>query len=117
MDTAQLNYWNPALVEARIEQLLKVASMADGIRCDMAFLELNDQFEAHWGNDLRSNGFKPPQQEFWKVAIDLVKQKYPDTVFLAEAYNPYQYPLQQLGFVLRSDSCTAVRVRVYSTYS
>lgn len=97
LDTAQLNYFNPALVQARVDQLLHVASLSDGIRCDMAFLELNDQFEAHWGSDVGSYGYSKPAREFWSVAIDAVKQRYPQIIFLAEAYEPFQWPLQQVS--------------------
>ena len=105
MDTVQFNYFNPALVQARIKELLHVASLADGIRCDMAFLLLNKQFQQHWGQNVGSYGYSEPAQEFWSVAIDAVKQQYPQTVFLAEVYDPWQWPLQQLGFDYTCVAC------------
>ncbi|KAN0012235.1 hypothetical protein ACTFIU_007533 [Dictyostelium citrinum] len=97
-DTAQLNYWNPNCVKARIQQLLTVASFADAIRCDMAYLLLNSLFGSNWATQLQSWGYEQPAQEFWTVAIDIVKQEYPDIIFLAEVYHPYEENLQQVGF-------------------
>lgn len=42
----------------------------DGFRCDMA-------------------GMVPPQ--FWNYAIGKVKEKYPETIFIAEIYEPWRY--------------------------
>jgi len=44
-DTAQYNYWNLDTRAACTKELLTVASVADAIRCDMAFLAVNDLFE------------------------------------------------------------------------
>jgi hypothetical protein len=43
-DTAQYNYWNPDTRAARIKELFHVASLADAIRCDMAYLAINNLF-------------------------------------------------------------------------
>lgn len=98
MDTAQLNYWNPALVQARIDQLLYVASLADAIRCDVAYLVLNDQIAQNWGSQMAAWGYTQPSEEFWSVAISAVKQTYPDVIFLGEVYYPLQPALQAVGF-------------------
>eukprot|EP01102_Stenamoeba_stenopodia_P008261 TRINITY_DN2358_c0_g1_i2.p1 TRINITY_DN2358_c0_g1~~TRINITY_DN2358_c0_g1_i2.p1 ORF type:complete len:372 (-),score=86.09 TRINITY_DN2358_c0_g1_i2:114-1229(-) len=98
MDTAQLNYWNPALVQERIQQILYIASMADAIRCDVAYLVLNDEIQQNWNTQLSSWGYSRPSQEFWSVAISTVKEQYPDIIFLAEVYTPLQPTLQSLGF-------------------
>ncbi|GAM22240.1 hypothetical protein SAMD00019534_054150 [Acytostelium subglobosum LB1] len=97
-DTAQLNYWNPATIKARIQELLTVASFADAIRCDMAYLLLNSLFGQTWQSQLASWSYTQPAQEFWGTAIQIVKDSYPDTIFLAEVYHPYEEQLQQLGF-------------------
>eukprot|EP00698_Gefionella_okellyi_P023976 TRINITY_DN8342_c0_g1_i1.p1 TRINITY_DN8342_c0_g1~~TRINITY_DN8342_c0_g1_i1.p1 ORF type:complete len:524 (-),score=84.56 TRINITY_DN8342_c0_g1_i1:420-1991(-) len=97
-DTLQFNYWNPDLVKLRIQELLKVASLSDAIRCDMAYLLLNDQIGNNWGKQLSSWGYTRPSDEFWSVAIKAVKQQYPNTVFLAEVYDPYQQTLLSQGF-------------------
>eukprot|EP01027_Heterolobosea_sp_BB2_P008076 GEZU01011991.1.p1 GENE.GEZU01011991.1~~GEZU01011991.1.p1 ORF type:complete len:549 (-),score=165.91 GEZU01011991.1:326-1972(-) len=98
IDTAQFNYWNPDTVAARMKQLNYVASMADGIRCDMAYLLLNDLIEQNWGQQLASWGYSRPSQEFWEVAIPAAKKVNPNVIFLAEVYDPYQATLQSLGF-------------------
>ena len=43
-DTAQYNYWNPDTRAARIKELFHVASLADAIRGDMAYLAINNLF-------------------------------------------------------------------------
>ena len=48
-DTLQLNYGNPALQEAMLGELLRIARQCDGVRCDMAMLVLPDVFERTWG--------------------------------------------------------------------
>jgi len=72
----------------------------------MAHLILNYVFQNSWQNSgvMPASGFSRPDAEFWKVAIDAVRAQYPDTIFLAEAYNyhmtspPELDLLQQLGF-------------------
>jgi hypothetical protein len=93
-----LNYWNPALVNVRIQQLLFIANFADGIRCDMAYLLLNDLFAAAWQNELQSWGWNRPSNEFWATALSILKQKYPQTIMMAEVYGGYEPTLQSLGF-------------------
>eukprot|EP01133_Synstelium_polycarpum_P012036 gene12036-14078_t len=98
MDTAQLNYWDQGTIKARINELLEVASYADAIRCDMAYLLLNSLFGQNWQQQLSSWGYTQPAQEWWQVAIQIVKETYPNIIFLAEVYHPYEEQLQQLGF-------------------
>lgn len=97
-DVGQLNYWNPALRTFMTEQLKKVASYADGIRCDMAYIVLNDPFQSQWSTELNAWGWSRPSDEFWTGAIKAVKAEYPDTVFLAEVYGDYFITLQEQGF-------------------
>eukprot|EP00708_Paratrimastix_pyriformis_P002730 GAFH01001483.1.p2 GENE.GAFH01001483.1~~GAFH01001483.1.p2 ORF type:complete len:512 (-),score=112.45 GAFH01001483.1:67-1416(-) len=85
-DTAQLNYWNPDLRTAQVNNLLKIATLADGVRCDMAMLELNSIFAQTWGGELRPSKYPAPTSEFWRDAIRAVKAKNPTFVFLAETY-------------------------------
>lgn len=47
--------------------------MADGVRCDMAMLALNREFDQIWGNIVYPQGYKKPAEEFWKRAIREVK--------------------------------------------
>eukprot|EP01101_Sappina_pedata_P009372 TRINITY_DN544_c0_g2_i1.p1 TRINITY_DN544_c0_g2~~TRINITY_DN544_c0_g2_i1.p1 ORF type:complete len:532 (+),score=136.62 TRINITY_DN544_c0_g2_i1:127-1596(+) len=97
-DTLQFNYWNPDTVEHAINVLLFIASQADAIRCDVAYLVLNDQIQQNWGQILATWGYTRPANEFWSVAIKTVKQTYPSVVFLAEVYNPLQAEIQSVGF-------------------
>jgi len=97
-DTAQFNYWDTEEREARINDLMLAASMSDAIRCDMAYLLLNDLIEQNWGTQLSSWGYSRPATEWWSDAITAVKQEYPNIIFLAEVYSPYQPTLQSLGF-------------------
>jgi Glycosidases len=88
-DTLQLDYGNPALQEARIGELLDIASQCDGVRCDMAMLILPDVFKRTWGIDM------PP---FWPRAIETVRKDHPSFVFIAEVYWDLEWTLQQQGF-------------------
>jgi glycosidase len=97
-DTAQFNYWNPEFVTHQINVLLKIASFADYIRCDMAFLLLNSQISANWAWTLNTWGYTQPSDEFWHAAIQQVKQQYPQLKFLAEVYDPWTQELQDNGF-------------------
>jgi hypothetical protein len=97
-DTAQLNYFEPKTREFMLEKLLNIASMADGVRCDMAMLPLNNVFQNTWMGVLGKSGYSKPADEFWKNAISSTKAKYPDFLFMAEAYWGLEWQLQQLGF-------------------
>jgi len=59
-DVAQLNYWNPKLREHMQNQLVRVASLADGVRCDMAYVMLNEPFSQTWGTELAAWGWTRP---------------------------------------------------------
>src|SRR5215470_1745092 len=48
-DTLQLNYANPELQAARIDELVAIAGKCDGVRCDMAMLLLPEIFQRTWG--------------------------------------------------------------------
>lgn len=95
-DTVQVNFFSLDGREALIQELLKVAGLCDGVRCDMAMLGLNHVFEYVWGEFLR--GVVRPQREFWEEAIGAVRKQYPGFVFIAEAYWDLEWKLQQTGF-------------------
>ena len=40
------------------------------------------------------------QTEYWREVIGVVKQRYPDVLFMAEAYWDLEWELQQQGFDL-----------------
>ncbi len=95
-DTAQFNFYADDLRQALINELLSIAEVADGVRCDMAMLALNDVFARVWGQTVK--GYPRPEREFWSEAIGRLKQMRPDFLFVAEAYWGLEGQLQQLGF-------------------
>ena len=88
-DTLQLNYGNPKLQQAMKGELVNVASLCDGVRCDMAMLVLPEVFQRTWGIDAAP---------FWPDAIAGVRNKYPEFSFMAEVYWDLEWTLQQQGF-------------------
>ena len=88
-DTYQLDYSNLQLQEAMQAELLQIASLCDGVRCDMAMLVLPDIFERTWGR-------RPA--DFWPNAIQGVHRANPDFMFMAEVYWDLEWTLQQQGF-------------------
>src|SRR6185437_12815583 len=101
-DTLQLNYGNPALQEAMIGELLKIAGQCDGVRCDMAMLILPDVFERTWGI---------AAQPFWPKATQRVREQVPDFCFMAEVYWDLEWTLQQQGFAYTYDKRLYDRLR------
>ena len=106
-DTAQLDYRRADTRVAMSELLQSIAERCDGVRCDMAMLLLNDVFEKTWGHFPPPDSFpasKPnpkttrPEGEFWAEVIGTIKQKFPEFLFLAEAYWGLESRLQALGF-------------------
>ncbi|MGC2421653.1 MAG: hypothetical protein WA405_08400 [Candidatus Acidiferrales bacterium] len=91
-DTAQLNYFEPQLRAAQIAELRCIAKHCDGVRCDMAMLQLNDIFAKIWTPLLR--GAEPPKTEFWADAHAAL----PSLILLAEAYWGTEPRLIDLGF-------------------
>jgi glycosidase len=99
IDTAQLNAFAPAYRQRAIDTLNDIATLCDGVRCDMAMLMLNSVFEQTWGSVVgEADG-----PEFWQVVIEHVKQSYPDFIFIAEVYWGLEQRLQELGFDLTYD--------------
>lgn len=90
-DTIQLNAFEPGLREAARETLESIAKQADGVRCDMAMLLLNEVFARTWNREA-------PETEYWGEIIPAVKERFPDFLFVAEAYWDLEWRLQQLGF-------------------
>ena len=97
-DVAQLNYWNPKTVRFQIDNLKKVASLCDGIRCDVAQILINDNFGSNWEEELKSWGWTKPEKEFWDIAIKEVKNEFPNTIFLSESYGDVYKELIKEGF-------------------
>jgi glycosidase len=88
-DTLQLNYGNPALQQALLGELRRIASQCDGVRCDMAMLVLPEVFQRTWGI-----GIAP----FWPRATAEVRAQVPEFLFIAEVYWDLEWTLQQQGF-------------------
>jgi len=101
-DTLQLNYGNPSLQTAMLGELLTVAQLCDGVRCDMAMLILPEIFQSTWGIAI---------EPFWQTAIQKVRYQHPGFVFMAEVYWDLEWTLQQLGFDYTYDKRLYDRLR------
>jgi glycosidase len=101
-DTLQLDYSNPHLQEAMINELLKISGQCDGVRCDMAMLLLPEVFERTWGR-------RPDL--FWPRATKKIRERHPDFCFMAEVYWDLEYTLQQQGFDYTYDKRLYDRLR------
>ncbi len=88
-DTLQLNYSNPALQDALLGELQRIAGQCDGVRCDMAMLVLPEVFQRTWGITT---------SPFWPRATAAVRAEVPGFLFLAEVYWDLEWTLQQQGF-------------------
>jgi len=97
-DTVQVNYFNPAARSFMINTLKQLTNLCDGVRCDMGMLALSNIFNNTWGSTLKNNGYCKPENEFWKVCIDEVKDKNENFQFIGEAYWDLEWELQNLGF-------------------
>jgi len=92
-DTAQLDYYNPELRAAMIEQVAEIAPYCDGLRCDMVMLCMNSVFCRIWpeNNNGKDQDWK---DEFWPALISA----NPGLIYIAEAYWDTEWQLQQMGF-------------------
>jgi hypothetical protein len=108
-DTAQVNLFYTGMRKALIRELLQIAGMADGVRCDMAMLGLNSVFQQTWAEILQTG--KAPASEFWTDAITAVKKQYPDFLFIAEVYWGLDGELRKLGFDYTYDKVLYDRLR------
>jgi hypothetical protein len=88
-DTAQLNYFEPDLQAAMRAELLRLSTICDGVRCDVAMLILSSVFERVWNR-------RPA--EFWPPAIAAVRRAHPDFFFMAECYWGTGEMLLEMGF-------------------
>jgi glycosidase len=110
-DVAQLNYMDRDLRAFRISQMKAIASVADGMRCDMAHLLLNDAFWSYWQTELTAWGYSALPTEFWADAIAAVRADFPDCVFMAESYGDVLARLHALGFDYAYDKDPLDRLR------
>ncbi|NEB00852.1 alpha-amylase family glycosyl hydrolase [Streptomyces sp. SID13726] len=93
-DVVQLNAFSAALREATVETLVSIGDQADGVRCDMAMLLMNDIFGKTWGDRAGT----APAEDFWPYVISRVRARHPGLLLLAEAYWDLEGALQQQGF-------------------
>ncbi len=93
-DTAQLNPFSQTYRRTSILTLRDIATLCDGVRCDMAMLLLNDIAVKTWGNDIGA----PPASEYWHDVIAAVKETCPDFTMIAECYWGTETELLSLGF-------------------
>lgn len=101
-DTLQLDHSQPSTQEAMIAELTQVASLCDGVRCDMAMLLLPEVFQRTWGKSI---------QPFWPKAIQQVREHVPGFRFMAEVYWDLEWNLQQQGFDYTYDKRLYDRLR------
>src|SRR5947207_6748721 len=93
-DVAQLNAFNSELRKAAIDTLHSIAEQCDGVRCDVAMLLLNSNFEDTWRKYIRER----PKKEYWDEVISATRSRHPDMLVMAETYWNQEKELLQLGF-------------------
>jgi len=98
-DVLQLNAFSAPLRTEIATTLQRIATMADGVRCDMAMLMMNTIFIQTWSE--RAGDM--PADDYWAAMISGVKTNYPDFIFIAEAYWDTQQTLIDQGFDLCYD--------------
>ncbi len=94
VDVVQLNAFSENLRHEAASVLKNISSVADGVRCDMAMLFLNQIFSSTWGKlagDI-------PNTEYWQSVISEVREVCPELIFIAEAYWHSGEKLVSLGF-------------------
>jgi hypothetical protein len=91
---AQLNAFSPAYRHAARELLARLATMCDGVRCDMAMLLTNRVFPRTW------DGLADPvpETEFWEEVMPAAREANPEFRFIAEVYWDMERALQAQGF-------------------
>ncbi len=100
-DTAQLNYLNPEVREAVIQNILHVARLSPIIRFDAAMTLTKQHYQRLWFPQPGSGGGIPSRaehgmtkaefdrampNEFWREVVDRVAVEVPGTLLLAEAF-------------------------------
>ena len=93
-DVIQLNPFSPPLRTRVIATLRDMATLADGIRCDMAMLFLDDIAQRTWGARIGD----PLEAPYWVHIINAVHESHPGFRFMAEAYWDRESDLVAQGF-------------------
>lgn len=81
-DVAQLNAFSSSYRQASIETLNYIATLCDGVRCDMAMLLTNEIFTGTWG----TSAGPAPETEYWQEVISAIRSSHEDFIFIAECY-------------------------------
>jgi Alpha amylase, catalytic domain len=111
-DTLQLNYRQGGLRKSMLAELGRIAARADGVRCDMAMLLEPAVIARTWGERARPRDGTPPvDTPFWPEAIACIKKRFPEFLFIAEAYWDLEWALQQEGFDFTYDKRLYDRLR------
>lgn len=92
-DTVQIELRTTAGRAAMVDLFCDLASLADGLRCDVAMLVLQDVFEETWG----AGGAKAAG-DLWAEAIPAARRVNPDLALLAEVYWGREDQLLSAGF-------------------
>lgn len=111
-DTVQLNLRHPGCRDAVMGELVRIASLGEGVRCDMAMLAQGDVIHQTWGErSVPADGALPADAPFWPEAIRRVKQIHPEFLFIAEVYWDREGSLQAEGFDYTYDKRLYDRLR------
>lgn len=98
-DTFQLNLFHPAVRSAQQELIAAIATLCDGVRCDMAMLPLSDVFLTTWGHEsIDIPGVAADQSDYWPGIIKAARDVAPGFQFLAECYWDREWDLMCQGF-------------------
>jgi glycosidase len=93
-DVAQLNAFSTEYRRVSVDTLAHIASLCDGVRCDMAMLMTTEIFAKTWANYSKNK----PEIEYWQEIISAIRNQSPDFIFIAEAYWDTQAMLVTQGF-------------------
>jgi len=100
-DTAQLNFLNPEVREAVIQEVLHVARMFPIIRFDAAMVLAKQHIQRLWFPRPGKSGAVPSRwayamtdeefdaaipEEFWREVVERIQREVPNTLLLAEAF-------------------------------
>jgi glycosidase len=93
-DVIQLNPFSPHLRQRVIDTVRDMATLADGVRCDMAMLFLDDIAHNTWGARIGD----PLATPYWVEVINAVHESHPGFRFMAEVYWDREPDLIGQGF-------------------
>ena len=113
-DTVQINYFSETARRFMTGKLIEISGKCDGVRCDMAMLNLNHVFQNTWGTVISKAGYRKPEKEFWEDAISETKKYKKDFLFIGEAYWDLEWTLQQLGFDFTYDKKLTDRLKIFN---